>query len=464
MATKKDAPRRVTKKHIARQERERKQIKLVLAITGVIVAIALILLAYVLIDTQLIKPNKVVAQVGDTKITSKFFQENVIYTRVNMINRANDYYETGQMFGTMGSQFIETALSFIDELNQPEVVGEQTLNNMIKDILIKEEADKLGISVSQAEIDEALQEAFRFFPQGTKTPTVTPTPVLTPTMSTEQIAIIKPTNTLIPTATLDSSAVQETATAETELPTPVVPTADPSATATLEPTATLVPTITPTPTPYTENLYKKDLNAYLENMKQFGVSKHTIEEIFRAQLLREKLSAALTKDMKPFEEQVWARHIIVATEDEAKKVSNELKAGKDWSELAKTYSTDGTKDNGGDLGWFGQGVMDPVFTEAAFKLEKPGQVSDPVQSSFGWHLIQLVAKAENPIDEGAFKNNKDTFFSEWLSKAYSDRVDIVINDIWMSITPDKPAVPPQLVSAIYMSLPTPDPELIVPNP
>jgi parvulin-like peptidyl-prolyl isomerase len=90
------------------------------------------------------------------------------------------------------------------------------------------------------------------------------------------------------------------------------------------------------------------------------------EEEFRAlfvnTLLRQKLQDEITADATPSEEQVWAQHILLATEEEANAVLDRLNAGEDWNELAAELSTDtSNKDNGGDLGWFGHGAMVPEF-------------------------------------------------------------------------------------------------------
>lgn len=83
-----------------------------------------------------------------------------------------------------------------------------------------------------------------------------------------------------------------------------------------------------------------------------------------------------------------AAHILVATEDEAKALKLELDGGADFADLAKQHSSDGAAANGGDLGWFADGMMVKPFQDAVFAMEV-GLVSDPVQTQFGWHLIQL---------------------------------------------------------------------------
>lgn len=95
----------------------------------------------------------------------------------------------------------------------------------------------------------------------------------------------------------------------------------------------------------------------------------------------------------PQQEEVRARHILVKTEDEAKKVADELKNGGDFGELAKKYSQDRGGTGGGDLGYFTRGQMVPAFEEAAFALEKD-KISAPVQTEFGWHILKVEDKRD----------------------------------------------------------------------
>lgn len=88
------------------------------------------------------------------------------------------------------------------------------------------------------------------------------------------------------------------------------------------------------------------------------------------------------------EERARARHILVASEEEAKDVAARLAKGEDFETLAKELSLDGSKEYGGDLGYFTAEEMVPEFSKAAFGLEV-GEVSDPVKTEFGWHVIKL---------------------------------------------------------------------------
>jgi peptidyl-prolyl cis-trans isomerase C len=90
---------------------------------------------------------------------------------------------------------------------------------------------------------------------------------------------------------------------------------------------------------------------------------------------------------EPPQEEIHARHILVPTEDEAKKALARVKGGEDFAKVANELSKDSGGD-GGDLGWFTKDRMVPEFSDAAFKLKK-GEISDPVKTQFGWHIIQV---------------------------------------------------------------------------
>jgi peptidyl-prolyl cis-trans isomerase C len=123
---------------------------------------------------------------------------------------------------------------------------------------------------------------------------------------------------------------------------------------------------------------------------------------------------------KPGEEEVHAKHILVDSEAEAKKIIGQLKGGGDFAALAKQYSKDPAgAQQGGDLGFFKQDEMVPEFATAAFALQ-PGQVSpEPVHSQFGWHVILVVERhrAEPPNFAQAHDELRQKMIQESVQKA-----------------------------------------------
>src|SRR6267142_1101017 len=119
------------------------------------------------------------------------------------------------------------------------------------------------------------------------------------------------------------------------------------------------------------------------------------------------------------EQEVHARHILVETEDQAKKIEGDLKKGADFAELAKKESKDPGAADGGDLGFFTKDQMVPEFSTAAFALE-PGKISDPVKSQFGWHVIKVEEKRTRKAPD--FEQVKPQIETYVVRKAQADYV------------------------------------------
>jgi peptidyl-prolyl cis-trans isomerase C len=119
------------------------------------------------------------------------------------------------------------------------------------------------------------------------------------------------------------------------------------------------------------------------------------------------------------EQEVHARHILVETEDQAKKVAEDLKKGADFAELAKKESKDPGASDGGDLGFFTKDQMVPEFSAAAFALE-PGKISDPVKTQFGWHVIKVEEKRTRKAPD--FEQVKPQIETYVVRKAQADYV------------------------------------------
>jgi parvulin-like peptidyl-prolyl isomerase len=430
MAKQSNTPKIISRKHIARLERERRQVMLIrgIAIAGIVIVAGLLIYGYLKLNfLQLREP---VAEVNGVKITTGEWQERVRFQRVQMLNVYNQYSFYQQNFGVDYSQQMQQIVS---NLASPEIIGQQALDQMTDEIIIRQEAEKRGITVSGDEIEKSIQENFGFFPNGTPTPTITPTNVSLPTLSSEQLTLYPststpteaPTSTITPTATRDLSATA----APTSTPAIDTPTAVPQL-----PTATV--------TPYTLEGFKKQYDDTIKNFKTDNISEKTIRAVYEAQLLRQKLLEDITKDMPRTEEQVWARHILVETEAEAKTIYELLKHGEDFATLAKERSKDtGSGANGGDLGWFGKGAMVAEFENAAFSL-KIGEISEPIKSQFGYHIIQVLGHQDMPLNAAQYQQKKETEFSNWLTDARK-KADIKTFDIWKQRVPAEPTLQAQ---------------------
>lgn len=135
-------------------------------------------------------------------------------------------------------------------------------------------------------------------------------------------------------------------------------------------------------------------------------------------------------DFVPSEE-IRASHILVATEEEAKAVKAELDGGADFATLAKEKSIDPGAANGGDLGFFGKGMMVAPFEAAAYALTDIGQVSAPVQSQFGWHIIKLEEKRQSTPP--AFEQVAGQLQQQLLMKTFDDTVAKLMEGVAIDI-------------------------------
>ncbi len=416
--------------------------QLVMWIYGGIVGVVVLLVVIALVWQYLILPNRPVARVNDETIPLRTFQARVRIDRYTLLNQINSYLQLLQMLGTspeLTGQIGPQIENLLTQLDSPEILGQQVLGRLIDETLVVQQAHMRGITISDAEVERAIQALFGYYPQGTPTPEPSPTPWASPTLSATQRALLGPTATPSPTATPEA--------------------ADATPTEAAEPTATA--TAAPTPTPMTEAAYQEQLQAWLQAV---GIRYEDLFDFVRAQLYYERMVEEITKDVSPMAEQVWARHILVQDEATAQEVLEKLKAGEDFAKLAEEYSQDpGSAPRGGDLGWFPRGVMVKPFEDVAFRLAV-GEISEPVQTDFGWHIIQVLGHEERPLDEAHWQRRKQEVFQEWLNQVRAE-ADIEIYDLWKKHVPDEPDLPPNVRAGILQILranPAPPPLAITP--
>jgi peptidyl-prolyl cis-trans isomerase C len=193
--------------------------------------------------------------------------------------------------------------------------------------------------------------------------------------------------------------------------------------------------------------------------------------------LRDEAKGAVTEEaerklyedaVKPMgaEEEVHARHILVESEDEAKAIVDQLKGGADFAALAKEKSKDPGAADGGDLGYFTKDQMVPEFSEVAFKMY-PGQLSNPVKTQFGWHIIKVEDKRMRPVPELAtIKEQIDAYLvrraqSEYVGKL---RQTAKIERLDAPVAPPSMSAPPGMSAPQAPAPQAPAPEAPAPAP
>ncbi len=431
--TKNKTAKIVTRKHLARLERERRQSRLITYSALAIVVVVISMILYGILSQTVLQARQPVVKVGKDVVTTREFQMRVRLARQQNITQYIQYLQFAQMFGmdpASNPTISQYLIQIQNTLDNPAQLGSDVINQLVDELLIRQYASANGILVTADEIEKAIQSDFRFFTNGTPTPTITPTAILYSTLSPTQLALVTltptpspdPTSTPLPTATPDLSA---TPTQNPTTPTPI-----------LEPS--------PTATPYTLEGYQQTLQSQIQQLNEnIGLTEADYRHLFEVRLYRQKVLDTVTADTTHEEEQVWVRHILVADEATAQAVLNQLLNGADWQTLAAENSTDpGTKDSGGDLGWFGRGKMIAEFENAAFNLPI-GNISQPVQSDFGWHIIQVLGHENRPLSDAEYQQLRDAKFQEWLAEA-RQATTVKIYDYYLERVPADPKLEDEL--------------------
>ncbi len=403
-----------TRKHLARAEREAMLQRWVIIGTLAIAALIGGLIGYGLLDQYVLQPRQPVAKVGSVEITTAEFQKMVKYQRVQLINQYAQINQIVQFFGNdpNAASYYQSQLNQIQiQLTDPNALGRRVLDDLIEDEIIRQEAAKRGLTVSAEEVDRSVHEAFGYFPDGTPTPlpsasAPTETPTLSPTVAPGVTATVAPT-----------------------LPPTEAPTAGPSATP------------LPSATPYTAEAYQKNYAEFLKRLDtQAGMNEADIRRIFETLLLRDKLREAVTADTPREVVEAHVRHILVEDEASAKDLIARLQKGEDFAALAQQYSKDtSNKDQGGDLGTFGPGRMVPEFDQVVFNVGL-GLYKDPVQTSFGWHVIEILSRGPRQLTDSEYQQKQSEAFTQWLTDQRDNNDQIVEYDIWQLRVPSKPTV------------------------
>ncbi len=182
---------------------------------------------------------------------------------------------------------------------------------------------------------------------------------------------------------------------------------------------------------------------FAQALDENGLTEQGFKDSLRIQLLQEKAlkdKAIKEEDVKKHYEQMKTelngRHILVADEKTAKEAIEKIKGGASFADVAKEYSTDtSSAEKGGELGWFSVGMMVDEFNDAAYALEV-NTLSEPVQSSFGYHVIEITDKRDVK-DIGKFEDEEENIRATMLGKLKTTGEDqLLIKDIIAKMAKD----------------------------
>ena len=457
-----------TARRVTRMEREARQQRLLYIITGIAAAVVVTALLAGAAYQYYFYPRGALASVNGDEIQRRdYWKVRGLQLRQNIAQLSQQFQFTQPDQQPQIQQQIQQAQAELTDVRDAPV-SQDTLSNMVDNLVILQSADEFGIEITDEEIDQYVNAQFAPVPLTDPTPTP-------PT---------DPTAAAWATGTAEANAAQATATAEASATAAAAlasPTSDAGADGTPEETGTATddedatptegdedsstpeatietsgsptaaaspdadgtpgegtPEVTEASTPSREEaLSTAETTFDLYDINYLEPSDMSISDyerlIVRPELVRERIRESLVSDVPSRAEQIRASHILVATQEAAQDVINRLNNGEDFADLAREVSTDtGSGANGGDLGWFPRGVMVDPFEEAAFGLE-PGAVSEPVQTQFGWHIIRVEEKeADRPISLTTLQSLRGQVFDEWLSEQRAEadiEADIALTNL-----------------------------------
>ncbi|HEU4792708.1 MAG TPA: peptidylprolyl isomerase [Nitrolancea sp.] len=383
-------------RRVSRREREESQRKLVVIGLGSALILLVLILIFGATYQYFLLPNQTLARVGDVTITRGDYWK---VRKLELLNQINQY---SQMAGSVGQeqapQYQQAAEQAMQQYQSAEsdTPNTTTLERMIDNEVLLQHMGDVGVSVSDKDIDDFILNAFAPSPLSSPTPTLP----IDPTAVAWDAATAAASGSPSPSASAEPSPSSESPDAASPSPA-ASPTPDP---------ADVRATATATFGQYQDSL-----------LAQAGMSTNDFRRlVVRPEVALTKVQGVLQTEVPIRAEQVHAAHVLVATEDAAKLIVDQTLKEKDFAQVAKDQSSDSsTAVNGGDLGWFPQGVMVKEFDDVAFSLQ-PGEVSQPVHTQFGWHVIKVMEREnDRPVTSDMLRALRGQAVTKWLDKQKS---------------------------------------------
>lgn len=294
-------PREMTRKHLARAEREARQRRWLLIALAVTLVVAFGLVGYGVLDERVLKPQQPVASVNGVNTTTAEFQKRFKFARAQINSQLSQLEAQRAAFASdpqlsfLTQQIDQNISSLQSQLASPSTLGQQVLDSMINEELERQEAAKRNIKAAPEEIQTNIEHSYNFY-------RVPPTPTAAPTAS----------------------------------PTPVTsPTPEPTPTLSLTPTATPAPTDTPEPTatPVTEQAFNAQFNNFLTQLAPTGMTREDIYKLVESDILRTKLEDEFNKTVPTSADQLQFRYLAFETLEGAQAAETQLKAGTSFDDV-----------------------------------------------------------------------------------------------------------------------------------
>ncbi|MFN8591052.1 MAG: peptidylprolyl isomerase [Thermomicrobiales bacterium] len=445
------------KRRVPRREIEARRQRMVRWGVGIAAAVVVAVLVGGVLWDQVIKPNQTVASVNGQGISRQDYWK---YRANNLYEQALQYQDFAQFVGPdQQGQYQAIAQQSLAQI--PQVWGSTdldpaTLERMIEDKIYLQGLADVGQSITPEEISTYALN--RFAPPDA--PLLTPVP--TPTLTAARAAIATSTAAAFAATPIEATAVAGTPGATPLAATPV------AATLLATPIAEVPPA-----TPDAASALATAEAGFTQFQDQFfpiaHLSRADYERLVAAPALaRQKAQNALQANVGQSAPQVHAAHILLPTREAADAARARIvDGGEDFATVARELSTDtATAPNGGDLGWFTRAEMVPPFAEAAFTL-KPGEISEPVETEYGWHLIRVdETDPDRPLTDRQLSQVRQDVVNQWLqeerdSAAISSSLAPTPTPIAERFTPPVDAPPPPAPTPLPAATPLGSPVPVV---
>ena len=400
----------------SRAEREERLQSLAIRVIGAIILVLVLVVGIAFAVEQLLIPNQAVAVVNGEQITVREFRDEYNLERNRLLLQLSQLESSGIDLQQLAQQ--EPYRTWISEVNVADQLGLRVINDMVDDRLIAQEAARRDITLDESTVQREVESFFGYDPAQAALigaePTATPEPTITPT------PLVSPTPTSVPTATPTPSEADEPA-EDTE------------------------PTVTPQPTVVEPTLsateVRENFESSQENYRGYltinGIPEQNIDAMFQRMALEKLLADDLHSDEQGLL-YADARHILLEDEATALAALEALQFGESFADVARAISIDsGSGARGGELGETFVGNYVRGFREAV-ELADIGDLVGPVETEFGFHILQVRSKDWRSGDEyeSQLERAKLVAFEELLESLREENSDnFEVYDSWLNYIP-----------------------------